>query len=1132
MSTMLLRVVRVVFAGLVACGAVWAQTGAPSPGTALPGIPVQAASGSAQTVSFEISGVVRSGKTPLPGVTVTAANSLTGKKITTSTDTDGTYAMTLPSRGKYVVRAEMAGFAVATGEAVINPTTPKQRIELEMPLLSRARKTESGTSEVAQALGAMAGRGSQQLSLSGNAEGLAVGANGGDVPLAGMPAMAGTSDANNESLAVSGQVGNSQDFGMRNMDDLRDRIEQMRERGELQGMGGPGGGMGGGPGGGGVFILGGPGGLGGRGGRGAMNMNRPHGSLFYSVGNSALDATPYSLTGTGDKPSYGSNRFGGMVGGPLNIPHIYNGGMKTFFFANYTGTRATTPYQVFSRVPTDLERAGNFSQTYYTSGPNDGQLVELYDPLSHGLLPGCTPTGGCVLSPAQISATSAGLLNYYPHENLPGQTLNYRFTDSADTDSDSFNLRLIHNFGAAGGLFGGGPGGMGGGGRGSRVRNNLNLGISLTRNESQILRPFTTVGGTSSVRGMNINGGYSVGKNRLNNVFRVTYNQQKTSITNYYANVLNVSGSQPGGLNIVGASSDPANWGVPGVSFTNFGGLTDVSPQARNDRTLSFNDTIGWTKGKHNLRFGGGYSRLWTDLKNNVNPNGTFTFTGAATAAVSGGKVLDGTGYDLADFLLNAAQQATIQYGPFEYNFVANSISGFVQDDWRVRSNLTLDLGLRYEYQGPYKEMHNRMANLDAAPGFVSVAPVLPGQAGPYTGFFPSSLVYPDRNNFAPRVGLAWKPMAKTVVRGGYGINYNLGQYRSVVNNLAYQPPFSYTQTSLASVGAPISMNAGFAPLNTTLITNNYGIDKNYRLGYVQLWNVNIQRDLPKNFLLNVGYNGAKGTALDMMTAPNRAPDGGLLIDNAQAFLWETSAGSSILHAGTVRVRKRMSNGVQMGGTYVYSKSIDNASSIGGGALVVAQNPYDLAAERGLSSFDVRHRFTGDYVYEIPFGDGKRWFRKAGLTNQLMGNWTWSGSLTLATGNPYTARVIGNYQDVARGSNGSLRANYNGQPITVSNPNAKQWFNTAAFTVPMQGTYGTAGRNTIEGPGTVLFNMAVAKSFPMKDMMGFEVRLEAQNVFNHPVYTSIDTTVNSPNFGQVISVGSMRKVQVFTRFRF
>jgi hypothetical protein len=403
----------------------------------------------APTPAFEIHGTVVSGKMPLPGVTIIAANSLTGKKVSTSTDTDGRYTLAVPGRGKYVVRGELMAFAAATSEVVINPTTPQQKVDLQMILLSRVPKESTdGTATAAQQIaGALLGRGSQTLSV--NAETTTTengGQSGGDAPLAGMNALANTADAGNQSVSVSGQMGNTQDFGLRNMDDLRDRLDEMRARGELpQGGGGFGMAGGGGPGGGGSggpMIFGGPGmmGGGGRNGRGGININKPHGMIYYSLGNSALDASPYSLSGIpADKPDYGSSRFGATIGGPLNIPHIYQGGMKTMFFGGYTGTRSTTPYDVFSHVPTAEERAGNFADTTYTSGPNKGQPVQLYDPLTGAPLG--TNIGGLINPAAQ------GLLAFIPLPNQTGNPQqNFRFSSAAQSNSDQVFFRLIHNF--------------------------------------------------------------------------------------------------------------------------------------------------------------------------------------------------------------------------------------------------------------------------------------------------------------------------------------------------------------------------------------------------------------------------------------------------------------------------------------------------------------------------------------------------------------------------------------------------------------------------------------------------------------------------------------------------------------
>ncbi|HET8666473.1 MAG TPA: TonB-dependent receptor, partial [Terriglobales bacterium] len=665
-------------------------------------------------------------------MTITATNTLTGKKVISSTDLDGSFVLAVPTNGRYVVRAELAAFASSTNEALINANSRTVQVNVDLMLLSRAPVAPaSEQADAARTANVLAGaRGSQPLAVTAE-QGASESFSNGSESMQNMPALASSPDAANESIAVSGAMGQTQDFG-RNIEDMRDRIEEMRARGDLPGgAGGPGGP--GGPGGG-VFVMGGPGGMGGgRGGRmGRFNVNQPHGMLFYSMGNSALDAAPYSLSGrSGSKPEYSSNRFGGTIGGPLKIPHVLDAGQNTFFFFNIFGTRATSPYQVFSHVPTADERAGIFSQT-------------VIDPATG------VPFANNTIPVARMDSAALGLLKFIPLPNQPGLQ-NFLFSSAADNANTNISFRIMHNFGSRTSngrrRNGGGRGGMFG-------RNNLNFGLNYSAGSSDQLRPFPTLGGTGHTKGLNANAGYTFSRGRWTNNFRTSFNRSRTNTQNLYAGIQNIAGD----LGINGVSQNPADWGVPNISFTHFQGINDIAPVSRRDDTFQLMDTIIVQHGKHNVRFGGDYRHITTALRNNPNPRGSFTFTGFAS------------GYDFADFLLGYAQQTRIQYSPNSYRFAANGWDAYVNDDWRIRGNLTLELGLRYEYIGPFAEAHNQIVNLDVAPGFTAAAPVQPGQTGPYTGVFPDSLVKPDRNNFAPRVGFAWKPFSKTVVRAGYGV--------------------------------------------------------------------------------------------------------------------------------------------------------------------------------------------------------------------------------------------------------------------------------------------------------------------------------------------------------------------------
>jgi hypothetical protein len=1103
--------------------------------TAPPAQALQTVPPTGATATFEITGSVRSGKTPLPGVTVTAANTLSGKKYVAASNSEGKFSFSGIPRGRYVVRVEFMGFANFTQEVVLNPENVSAKVDAELILASRQQEQSNNKNAAIIA----AGRGFQSLaldntlaSLAGNNPGLGgaggLGGGQGGSDLSGLPMNGVGAEGPTESVSISGAQGRTQDFGGGSEDELQQRIQEFRERAQREGLGGFGGGGGlGGPGGGTIAI--------GRMGRG-FNINQPHGLLYFSDDTSSLDARPFSLTGIQSaKADYNQARFGANVGGPLNIPKIFNGGNKWFFFAGWNGSRGSSPYDAFSTVPTQAERGGNFTQATY----NDGAAVQIFNPATEQ--PYAFNGVANMINPGLISPAARFLLQFIPLPNIAttasGQ--NFHYVTSADSNSDSVSLRLIHNFGQAAGP-GSGPfliasGGGGGGGGGRRSHNNINFGLNWTRSSSAIVNPFPSLAGGTGTQGLNASAGWTYGKGRATNIFRVNYNHNHVSTTNLFSNVMDVAG--PGGAGIGGISNDPFDWGLPGIGFTSFGGLSDPTPRRELDQTYTISDTVSWNHGKHNWRFGGDYRRILQSFHSARTAEGSFVFTGFATSSynVTGAAVKD-TGYDFADFLLGFPQQTSLQFGATSYNFRANAYDFFAQDDWRWRSSLSFNLGLRYEYNGPYTEANGRIANLDVAAGFTSAAVVLPGQTGPFNGQFPASLVRPDRNNFAPRIGIAWKPQKQTVVRAGYGINYNLAQYGIMIQNFAFQPPFAESATNATTINgllgtSPLTLTNGFPTVSGSTVTNNFAVNPNYRLGYVQIWNLDVQRGLPGGVVLNLGYNGAKGTRLDTERA--------LVGLGNQPFIYESSEGNSILHAASVRVRRRMAKGLGVGAQYVFSRSIDDASSIGGGGSVVAQNPFDISADRGLSSFEQKHRFTGNWIYDLPLGENHRFVQK-GAWSHILGGWQWSGDFTVASGMYFTPRVLGGGLDISRGVSGSLRADVvPGQSVTLSNPTALKWFNTAAFCEPSvncpagnPATFGDAGRNIIEGPGQVTLDMTLNKTIQIKESRALDLRISANNVFNNVNFTALNTAVNSLTFGEITGTANMRRVTMQARFRF
>ena len=581
---------------------------------------------SATSASYgEISGVAKSGTTPLPGVSISAANTLTGKKYVTSTDVDGSFKIEVTGKGRYVVKAEFSAFAPVTQEVVINDENRHGKADLTLVLLSRVQPDQQPDGQQpdlqqrAQALAAAAGRpGMQQLQLSGGGDAAFSGSAATDVASlagAGLPNAGLAADGSNESVAISGAQGRAEQ-NILDPGDIQDRIAEMRDQqgggmmnggaGGVQifsagggfGGGGFGGGGFGGGGGGPMMIMIGGGGRGGRGGRG-FNANQPHGSLFYNYGGSGLDAAPYSLNGEPSaKANYNQNRFGATIGGPLNIPHIYKGGTKTFLFANYSGSRSTNSYDQFSTVPTLAERSGDFSSLL--GGPNPVQLI---DPTTHAAILNNQLTS--------INPAAAQLLSFIPQPNLPGTSRNFHFVSANPTNTDTAFIRFNHSFGADNGMLG-----MLGVRAQQRAQQrqgkdqkkesahwsqSINGGFSYNNARNTILNPFPGLGGQQDIHNYNVNFGHSAVKGMLLNSARFNYNRSGSKGVNQFTDVNNIEAQ----LGITGTSQIPSDFGLPILSFApQFTSLQDMSPQFRTGQNLTFSDSIGLTHGKHSWTWG------------------------------------------------------------------------------------------------------------------------------------------------------------------------------------------------------------------------------------------------------------------------------------------------------------------------------------------------------------------------------------------------------------------------------------------------------------------------------------------------------------------------------------------------
>src|SRR6185312_17259844 len=489
------------------------------------------------------------------------------------------------------------------------------------------------------------------------------------------------------------------------------------------------------------------------------------------------------------------------------------------------------------------------------------------------------------------------------------------------------------------------------------------------------------------------------------------------------------------------------------------------------------------------------------------------------------------TGYDFADFLLGLPQQTSERYGGGVFYFRQTEPDLFFNDNWQMKGTFTLSYGLRWEYISPYTELDNRLTNLLVGPDFSSVTPVTAGQNG-----LSDSILRPNYHHLRPSLGFAWKSWDNMIVTGGMGMAYNTGAYGNMATALAYQSPFIVTQTNLGTASQPLSLTNGFPGTNG--VVNTYGVNPDYQVGYSVLWNLDVQRQVGRSYVINVDYSGSKGTALDQLRAPNRTATG-LLHPNLPVFLYDTTGGNSIYHGGSLIVSRRMSHGVSFRARYTYSKMLDDASQIGGGGGatgLIAQNDLNLAGERGLSSGNVTQRFNASYEWQLPYGLNHRWGDSSDFLSSALGDWQVSGSFTANTGQPLTPLVnnlAANAEGLqALGVSAPLRANLTGQAIAAATPTLTEFFNTAAFAAPAAGAYGDAGRDIIIGPGQAVLNLSLSKTFRMGEFRSLDIRFDGNNALNHANWSRVDTNLNSLTFGQVTGFGNMRSISFTSRFRF
>jgi hypothetical protein len=812
-----------------------------------------------------------------------------------------------------------------------------------------------------------------------------------------------------------------------------------------------------------------------------------NGNLGFIFDNSTFDARPFSLTGQ-DTPRPDYNHIQGVFafGGPIKIPHFIRNGPN--FFVNYQWTRNRNASTGTGLMPDKNERMGDFSQVLNPQG----QPVQLIDPTTRMPLP--TP----VIPASEISPQALSLLNYYPYPNFPGGTqYNYQIPLLGVTHQDSLQTRLNKTIGRKDQL-------------------SFMFALQSTRSDNPNLFGFLD---TSNVLGLNVNANW---RHHFSPRFFINlgyqFSRSASRFTPFFENRENVSEI----AQIAGNNQEPINWGPPTLTFASgFSGLSDGLPSFTRNQTSGMSLDNFWARGRHNISFGGDFRRQEFNLRTQQDPRGTFTFTGAAA------------GYDFAGFLLGIPDTSSIAFGNADKYFRASTYDSYINDDWRMNPAFTLNFGVRWEYWSPITEKYGRLVNLDIAPGFNAEAAVTgTNPIGSLTGqTYPDSLIHPDKGAVQPRIAFSWRPLAASsmVVRAGYGVYYNTSVYLPIATQMAQQYPFSKSLSVQGTPGNLLSMADGFNA--SAPVSNTFGVDPNFRIGYSQNWQVSVQRDLPGALVVTGSYLGSKGTREQQEFLPNTFPAGAAnpCPICPSGFIYLASNGNATRNAGQLQLRRRLQSGFTASLQYIFSKSIDDGA-LGGknqGGYLIAQNWLDLAAERALSNFDQRHQLSLQAQYTTGMGlHGGTLVN--GWKGALFKEWTTTTQITATTGMPLTP--VDFLAVAGTGVTGSIRPEYTGAPL-YSAP-AGLFLNPAAYAAPPPGQWGNAGRNSITGPSQFTLNASFGRVFQVTERLGLDFRIDATNALNHVTFPSWNTTVNSSQFGLANPANAMRSVQTTLRLRF
>jgi hypothetical protein len=855
--------------------------------------------------------------------------------------------------------------------------------------------------------------------------------------------------------------------------------------------------------------------------------NQLHGSLFEFLRNSAMDSRSFfSPKGTAF-PSFRLNQFGGSFGGPVVLPKLYNGKDRTFFFVDYEGYRRDSQQLLLGNVPTAKMRAGDFSET-----------PAIYDPLTTRANPNGSGFVRDQFLNNQIPANrwdpiSVKMINAYPLPTGPGRFNNYLANLVQNQKWNQGDVRVDHQISPKDSFF-------------------ARWSIQNTETRVPSTFPATTIPGISEPVDLADEGSFAgtsytpaqhavasyvrIINPSLVNEFRVGFNRYRLD---YTADQFKPNGQLGNQLGVPNANVTPNEQNLPIFSPSSYIGIgqTRSLPIFRRENTFEYVDNMSYTRGSHTLKWGADFRRRQLTIYQTNQGNGRFNFSPALTDS----RQPAGTGGDsMASFLLGYPTLIAHDYTQNWPGERGSEIGLYVADDWRISKKLTLNLGLRWDYFSPFSEVSNRWANFNLATAKIDIA----GRNGvdEYAG------VEPFYKNFGPRFGFAYQLLSHTVIRGGFGLFYNPTGSEGGSMRLFRQLPFGSTVSiSPGDINVGQRVSDGFAPLspvNFDFADNPFGamfaVDHGFRPSYAEQFNVTVEHEIaPWEMVIKTAAVGNLGRHLYNTYNANQAVPGATALNTRRPLYtlgpslsdagYFTTDGLSEYYAFQLTVDKRFSHGLSAILGYAWSHAIDNVPlEFGGGAAgPQPQDPRNIAAERGNSIIDMRHRLTLSYTWELPIGKNKALLNYGGPVDWILGGWQTNGILTVQSGLPFSAVLQTSTTNTGTGS----RPNAAGE---VTYPRTLQhWFDTSAFSVPAPYTYGNLGRNTLFGPGRTNWDMSLFKNFVIHEQTRFELRAEAFNILNHPQFGLPNASIGNPQAGSITStVGNPRQLQMGLRFQF